>query len=64
MDPNSTSSRSQERGTSRGRQGGGVADRVGNQAVNRESDVKKDAGPAVSNTYVADNMTVTNNYNF
>lgn len=34
------------------------------KAVNSESDVKKDAGPAVSNTYVAETMTVTNNYNF
>lgn len=34
------------------------------KAVHSEADVKKDAGPAVSNTYVAETMTVTNNYNF
>lgn len=53
-------------GTNRnsGRQGGGVADKVGTTAVNRESDVKKDMGPAVSSTYVAETMTVINNFNF
>jgi hypothetical protein len=41
-----------------------VAEKASNTAINRESDVKKEAGPAVSNTYVADTMTVVNNYNF
>jgi hypothetical protein len=64
MDPNSSNGSAQERGRSSGRQGGGVVDKASNTAINRESDVKKDMGPAVSNTYVADTMTVVNNYNF
>jgi len=45
-------------------QGGGIADRAATKAISAESDVKKDMGAAVSNTYVAETMTVTNNYNF
>lgn len=52
------------RGESRGRQGGGVVDKASNTAINRESDVKKDMGPSVSNTYVAETMTVENHYHF
>ncbi len=56
----------QRSGNSRqgGGSGGGVASGSGNKAISSESDVKKDMGPSVSNTYVADTMTVTNNYNF
>ncbi len=43
---------------------GGLAERAANKAISAEADVKRDMGPAVSNTYVAENMTVTNNYNF
>nr|UHS72213.1 MAG: hypothetical protein 2 [Tombusviridae sp.] len=45
-------------------QGGGVVDGTGKLSINREADVKKGTAPAVSNTYVAETMTVTNNYNF
>jgi len=44
--------------------GGGFVERAANKSISAEADVKRDAGPAVSNTYVAENMTVTNNYNF
>jgi len=60
MDNTNTNS-SSSRGRSSG--GSGVSG-AASTAINRESDVKKDMGPSVSNTYVADTMTVTNNYNF
>jgi len=53
-----------DQSTSRNGQGGGIADRNARQAIHGETDVKKDMGPSVSNTYVAEEMTVTNNYNF
>lgn len=35
-----------------------------NMAIHKEADVKKAQGPAVSNTYVAETMEVTNHYHF
>ncbi len=45
-------------------QGGGLASEAGKKAISAESDVKKDMGPSVSNTHVAETQTITNNYNF
>lgn len=46
-------------------QGGGTGvSQTAAKAVAKEGDVKQDLGASVSNTYVADTMTVTNNYNF
>lgn len=35
-----------------------------NLSIHKEADVKKAQGPAVSNTYVAENMEVVNHYHF
>lgn len=64
MSGNSNSGGDRNRGNSRSGQGGGIADRASGKAVGGETDVKQDMGPSVSNTYVAETMTVTNNYNF
>lgn len=62
MDSTNNNHSSHSRGRDRS-QSGGVGSAM-TKAVHSEADVKKDAGPAVSNTYVAETMTVTNNYNF
>jgi hypothetical protein len=62
---NSNSNANSGRNTGGGqRQGGGSTSDASKKAISAESDVKKDMGPSVSNTYVAETMTVTNNYNF
>lgn len=65
---NNTNDRSYEPGRGRSRSNGstgeGVASRAATKAIHTEGDVKQAAGPAVSNTYVAEKMEVTNNYNF